>query len=96
MAFLDAAGRAALRKDLKGMKFNRAKFKLLRLDRQGRLLYYRNAQQSGEWHSKFLLEGLGVAVTLVEVNHARNDQPRNPQVFEFVDILIEPTAANRR
>ncbi len=95
MAFLNEAERTALLNDLKGMKFNRAKFKLLRLDPKGRLVYYRNVQQAGEWHSKFVLESLGVAVTLVEVNHAQNNQPRNEQRFEFVNIIVEPTPENR-
>ncbi len=95
MVFLNQAQREALLNDLKGMKFNRAKNKLLRLDPAGRLAYYRNVQQSGEWHTKFILEGLGTAVTLVEVNHAENDQPRNKQRFEFTNIIVEPTPENR-
>ncbi len=94
MAFLNQAERAALLDDLKRMKFNRAKYKLLRLDPKGRLVYYRNVQQSGEWHTKIVLEGMGTAVTLVEVNHADNDQPRNRQRFEFVNIIVEPTPEN--
>lgn len=95
MAHLDEAGRKALLDELSGMKFNRAKFKLLRMDPAGRLLYYRNVQHSGEWHTKFVLAGLGAAVTLVEVNHAENDQYRNKQNFEFVNVIVEPTADNR-
>ena len=95
MAFLNERERAALLDDLKTMKFNRAKGKLLRLDPKGRLAYYRNVQQSGEWHTKVILDGLGTAVTLVEVNHAENNQPRNKQRFEFVNIIVEATADNR-
>ena len=95
MAFLNEAERKTLLEDLSAMKFNRAKFKLLRMDPQGRLAYYRNVQQSGEWHSKFILEGLGVAVTLVEVNHAANDQHRNKQNFQFTNVIVEPTPENR-
>ena len=95
MAFLNEAQRQTLLNDLSGMKFDRAKSKLSRLDTKGRLLYYRNVQQSGEWHTKFILEGLGTAVTLVEVNHAANDQYRNKQNFEFTNIIVEPTPDNR-
>lgn len=94
MAYLNATERAALLDDLQTMKFNRAKFRLLRMDPKGRLLYYRNVQQSGEWHTKIALEGLGAAVTLVEVNHAENNQPRNRQRFEFVNVIVEPTPEN--
>ena len=89
MAIFSESERQALLEELAGMKFNRAKGKLARLDPAGRLLYYRNVQQSDEWHTKFLLEGKGVAVTLVEVSHAANDQARNKQNFEFVNVIVE-------
>jgi hypothetical protein len=76
------------------MKFNRAKNKLARMDKQGRLVYYRNVQMSGEWHTKYVLEGLGTIVTLVEVNHTSNDDAKNKQNYEFVRIVVEPTAGN--
>ena len=94
MAYLDQASRQELLNTLTGMKFNRAKHRLLRMDPKGRLAYYRNAQKAGEWHTRFVLAGLGTVVTLVEVNHAGNDQPRNKQRFEFVNIIVEPTPDN--
>ncbi|MCY4466124.1 MAG: hypothetical protein OXE46_11370 [Chloroflexi bacterium] len=89
MATFSQAQRQALLDELSGMKFGRAKGKLARMDPRGRLVYYRNVQQSGEWHTKFLLEGKGIAVTLVEVSHAGNDQARNEQNFQFVNVIIE-------
>ncbi len=94
MAHLKASERGQLLDELKQMKFGRAKSKLSRMDPDGRLAFYRNVQQSGEWHTRFVLEGLGTIVTLVEVNHAKNDQPSNKQRFEFVNIIVEPTPAN--
>ena len=95
MAYLNSSERQQLLDDLTGLKFGRAKGKLQRMDPKGRLAYYRNAQQSGEWHTRYVLESLGTMVTLVEVNHAENDQPRNKQRFEFVNIIVEPTPQNR-
>ena len=95
MAYLNVVQRKTLLDDLSGMKFNRAKFKLTRMDPDGRLAYFRNVQQTGEWHTKFILDGLGTAVTLVEVNHAQNDQVRNKQRFEFVNVIVEATPDNR-
>lgn len=89
MATFSQAQRQALLDELRDMKFARAKGKLARMDPKGRLVYYRNVQQAGEWHTKFMLEGKGIAVTLVEVNHAGNDQARNKQNFEFVNVIIE-------
>ena len=89
MATMSLEERQALLDELSGMKFGRAKGKLARMDAKGRLVYYRNVQQSGEWHTKYALESLGIAVTLVELNHAANDQARNKQNFEFANVLIE-------
>lgn len=95
MAYLNEGERRSLLNDLSGMRLWRAKFKLRLMDPKGRLLYLRNVQQSGEWHTKYVLESLGTQVTLVEVNHAENNQPRNKQKFEFVNVIVEPTADNR-
>jgi hypothetical protein len=95
MAYLNEGERKSLLDDLSGMKLWRAKFKLRLMDPKGRLLYLRNVQQSGEWHTKYVLESLGTQVTLVEVNHAENNEYRNKQNFEFVNVIVEPTADNR-
>ena len=95
MAYLNQAERKSLLDELSGMRLWRAKFKLRLMDPKVRLVYLRNAQQSGEWHTKYVLESLGAQVTLVEVNHAANDQVRNKQNFEFVNVIVEPTPDNR-
>ena len=95
MAYLNEQERDDLLDKLKDMKFNRAKYRLARMDPKGRLAYYRNVQNSGEWHTKYVLEGLGTIVTLVEVNKSANTDPKNKQTFEFVNIIVEPTPANR-
>ncbi len=95
MAYLNEQERDKLLDELKDMKFNRAKYRLARMDPKGRLAYYRNVQMSGEWHTKYILEGLGTIVTLVEVNKAENTQAKNKQKFEFVNIIVEPTPGNR-
>ena len=94
MAYLNADEREQLLQQLQGMKFSRAKFRLLRMDPKGRLAYFRNVQQTGEWHTRFVLASMGTVVTLVEVNHADNDQPRNKQRYEFVNIIVDPTPDN--
>ncbi len=95
MAYLNEDERRSLLDDLSRMKLWRAKFKLRLMDPKGRLLYLRNVQQAGEWHTKYVLESLGAQVTLVEINQAENNQPRNKQKFEFVNVIVEPTADNR-
>lgn len=95
MAYLNEQERDKLLDELKDMKFNRAKGKLERIDPKGRLVYFRNAQMSGEWHTKFVLEGLGTIVTLVEKNKTANTDAKNKQDYEFVNIIVEPTPGNR-
>ena len=95
MAYLNEGERRALLDELSGMRLWRAKFKLRLMDPKGRLLYLRNVQQAGEWHTKYVLESLGAQVTLVEVNQAENNQYRNQQKFEFINVIVEPTADNR-
>lgn len=94
MAYLNEQDRDTLLDDLKSMDFNRAKGKLQRMDPKGRLAYYRNVQMAGESHTKYILEGLGTIVTLVEINHTQNTEARNNQNYEFVNIIVEPTAGN--
>ena len=94
MEYLNESERRSLLDELSGMRLWRAKFKLRLMDPKVRLLYLRNVQQAGEWHSKYVLESLGTQVTLVEVNRAENTQYRNKQKFEFVNVIVEPTADN--
>ena len=95
MPYLNEGERRSLLDELSGMRLWRAKFKLRLMDPKARLLYLRNVQRSGEWHTKYVLESLGTQVTLVETNHAENTQYRNKQRFEFVNVIVEPTADNR-
>lgn len=95
MPYLNEGERRSLLDELSGMRLWRAKFKLRLMDPKARLIYLRNVQRSGEWHTKYVLESLGTQVTLVETNHAENSQYRNKQKFEFVNVIVEPTADNR-
>lgn len=95
MPYLNEGERRSLLDELSGMRLWRAKFKLRLMDPKARLVYLRNVQRSGEWHTKYVLESLGTQVTLVETNQAENTQYRNQQKFEFVNVIVEPTADNR-
>lgn len=95
MPYLNEGERRSLLDELSGMRLWRAKFKLRLMDPKARLLYLRNVQRSGEWHTKYVLESLGTQVTLVETNQAENTEYRNKQRFEFVNVIVEPTADNR-
>ena len=97
MAYLNAQERDRLRNDLLGMSYNRAKGRLNRIDPQGRLVYWRNSQRVGEWHTRFDLPGLGTTVSLVEViySKATNKERVSRRSYELVDVRVEPMPENR-
>lgn len=97
MAYLTKAQRDALAAELKNMSFRRANGKLKRMDDRGRLAFYRNAQRTGEWMTKYVLTGLGTQVTLIEANVPRDmDRPnRVKNDYVLVDVTVEPTPDNR-
>ncbi len=95
MAFLNEQERDKLLEELKKKNFNQAKGKLARMDPQGRLAYYRNVQNAGEWVTRYDLEGLGTRVTLVEQNLNANDSAKNKNDFQLVRITVEPLPGNR-
>jgi hypothetical protein len=96
---MNAQEREQLLEELKDMKFRRAKNKLNRLDRNGRLAYYRNAQLSGQLHSHWVMDGLGINVTLVEAINP-TEKPgltgnRKKAEFELVEVILETQPENR-
>ena len=97
MAYLTASQRADLQRELEQLSFRRANGRLKRMDPMGRMAYYRNAQNTGEWTTKHVLAGLGTQVTLVEVNLAkatdRPDRVRNE--YTLADVIVEATPDNR-
>jgi len=97
MAYLNEQERDALLNELKNMSFRQAQGKLRSLDEKGRMAYFRNAQQTGRWMTRYILPSLGTRVTLVETH---NDLPtkkerRLKSEYEFVEVIIEPTPDNR-
>jgi hypothetical protein len=100
MAFLNKQERDQLENELKGMKFGKATGKLRSMDPNGRLVYYRNVQETGEWNTRYELKGLGARVTLVErqvekaakvLNFLKTDK----LTYDLVDVRVEPTPDNR-
>jgi hypothetical protein len=95
MAFLNAQEREALLQELKQKKFGAAKWKLSHLDPKGRLAYFRNNQEVGKWLTRYELPTLGTRVTLVETYDTKQKGGHNKVDFQFVDVIVEPTADNK-
>lgn len=97
MAYLNAQERDRLKNDLLNMSYNRAKGRLNSMDPAAKLVYWRNSQRVGEWHTRFDLPGLGTIVSLVEVIREKpTDKERvSRRSYEMVDVRVEPMAENR-
>lgn len=98
MAYLTKTQRDALQAELENMSFRQANGKLKRMDDHGRMAFYRNAQRTAQWMTKYVLTGLGTQVTLIESNVPREmlDQPnRVKNDYVLVDVIVEPTSDNR-
>ena len=96
MAYLTKDERAALKAEFEGMKFNQANGKLKRTA-HSRLAFYRNAQLTGEWMTKWVLTDLGTQVTLIESNTFKDkDKPnRVKNTYQLVGVVVEPTPDNK-
>ncbi len=96
MAYLTKDERDALKAELQELKFNQAHGRLKRTP-HSRLAFYRNAQNTGEWSTKWVLTDLGTQVTLVESNSFKaKDKPnRVKNAYEMANVIVEPTPDNR-
>jgi hypothetical protein len=101
MAYLNQQEREKLLNDLKDMNFNKAKAKVRGLDRESRLAYYRNVQNTANrLYTRYDLPGLGTRVTLVEAGNLsslndKNFPERMRNKNSLVEVIVEPTADNR-
>jgi hypothetical protein len=95
MAFLNADERQKLLNDLLKLKYDQAKWKLLHIDPQGRMAYFRNNQEVGRWLTRFELAGMGTRVTLVERLKTTEKNGKHRAEYEMVEVIVEPTPDNR-
>ncbi len=97
MAYLTASQRAELQGELEQLSFRRANGRLKRMDPMGRMAYYRNAQNTGQWTTKHILAGLGTQVTLVEINLLKETEKptRVRNEYTLAEVIVEATPDNR-
>lgn len=95
MAYLNKEERDALLDEIKNMKYNKIKGKLMRMDKKSRLAYFRNVQEVGRWMTRIVLEGLGTQVTLVETLDVDPLKGAKNRDYTLVEIIVEPTNENR-
>jgi hypothetical protein len=103
MAYLNREEREKLMNELIKMKAPRARGKLRRMDPKVKLAYLRNAQESGEYWTRYELFGLGTVVTLVE--RAEEEQTftdrqgsapvRLSKEYSLAEVMVEPMPENQ-
>lgn len=96
MAFLNASERESLKKELLSMSFGPAKRKVRAMDAKGRLVFYRNNQNIGQFLTRFELPNFGTRVTLVESFGMKAKKSGEVMSdYDFVDVIVEATPDNR-
>ncbi len=91
MAFLNQQEREALLNEIKDLRFNQIKGRLFRKDKKCRLAFFRNVQETNRWMTRYILEGLGTQVTLVE----SLDHSNGKATYKLEEIIVAPTPENR-
>lgn len=95
MAYLTAEQREQLLQELKTMRFNRAKGYVRGKDPKSRLVFFRNAQGTGRWLTRYDLPTLGTRVTLVETNYNRAKGVLFRSEYTLAEIIVEALPENK-
>lgn len=91
MAFMNKSERDQLLNEIQSLTFNQIKGRLRSKDKKCRLAYYRNVQETNRWMTRYILQGLGTMVTLVE----SLDDSTGTANYQLVEIVVQPTPDNR-
>jgi hypothetical protein len=97
MEHLNQEQREQLAAELAGLKFNQAKWRLLKMDPDGRIKYFRNTQRLGFLATRFELPSFGTRVTLYE-QHASKADPTTNKIkgeYKLAEVEVEPLSAER-
>lgn len=94
-AFLNKTERDDLLNEIKDLKMNQIRGRMQRKPGKVRLAFYRNAQHSDQWMTRYILEDLGTQVTVIERPFPKEVKGKPGRDFEIVEIIVEPTAENR-
>lgn len=93
MAYMNKQERDAMLDKMNGATFQQIRGIVNSTDKQARIAYYRNAQLSGKWMTRYIMEGAGTIVTLTE--EQIHNERRNRTEYRIVEIVVEPTKDNR-
>lgn len=90
MAYLNQAEREQLLEELRGKNFKQIKNRLARMGERSRLKYFRNSQEVGRWLTAYVIDDMGIEVTLVETT----DSLDGKRQWTLQEIIIAPTPDN--
>ena len=86
MAFLNKDERDQLLNEIKNKTYPQIRGVLNRRDPKARLAYFRNVQQVNKWMTRYVLEGLGTQVTIVET--PEENERTNRTKYKIQEIII--------
>jgi hypothetical protein len=95
MAYLNKQERDQMAQDLKDKTRQQIRGYVNRKDKATRLAFWRNAQESGKWMTRYVLPNLGAIVTVYE---SLDEKPKgwfNKRDYRIEQIEVEPTPNNR-
>jgi hypothetical protein len=97
MTYLNAEQREQFAQGLAKQKFNQAKWRLLKMDPKGRLVFFRNTQDVGYLMTRFELPTSGVMVTLYEHPGSKTDSitKKTTVANSMAQVVVEPTPDNK-
>ncbi len=97
MTYMNAEQREQLAQELVDLKFNQAKWRLLKMDPDGRLAYFRNTQSVGYLMTRFVLPTHGITVTLYEHPGSKTDPAtqKTKVANSMAQVVVEPTPENK-
>ena len=95
MAYLNQQERDQMAEDLKDKTRQQIRGYVNRRDPKTRLAYWRNAQESGKWMTRYVLPTLGTMVTVYESVAEKPKGWFNKRDYTIEQIVVEPTANNR-
>jgi len=94
MAHLNQAQREQLLNEIKDKRYPQIRGILNGKDKKARLAFFRNAQLSGKWMTRYVLESLGTQVTIIEAPVERETKKRPRRNYQIAEIIVEPTPDN--
>jgi hypothetical protein len=95
MAYLTQHERDKIAEEIKDMSPGQLRGYANRKDPKARLAYWRNAQESGKWMTRYVMDSLGTMITIYETFDEKPKGWFSQRKYRIEQIVVEPTPNNR-